>query len=625
MKFKNLVNNILCESNLFKKEYHYFAEGIQEVAKQFPKIPEEKLKELIALDPTYKGGDQLGKYGKWIIRLFYNNFRNAERMANYKEFMAKNNGINPKTNQPIEKPELLPSTPWEDADKLPSLLKQYNVLKNQIGKPLDYFNTIPELYTAVQQHKERGVPTDEKAFERYNVFKECEPKGLEKIYENDKWVIGIPTTFESSKPFGEYTNWCTTSHGGTYYNSYLKDYGGEYYIILNKEDGSLYQFHFESKQFMDERDNRISMDEFTDKCPDVAKFLYEYKFKKYPIDKELDGEIRKVTKYNNLVDKFENVKQKFNTCLQNPKLLGKEVFYHHYVNSDKLTIEDDKVIGIMDIDNLGNEIYNNGARDCISNETMCEILTYNTDWDYYYEDDINNWNSCESDWNKVAEKYGIKDRYNWDKIVDIYTGLHNDVPEEVVNLVQDDFYDGIGILHFLLDCKRYGTEQEAHGDVLEKVEEEIPITGREIYEESNGYSAEFSVSKDDLFKILFMIETGVYEDVPSYDKEMKKKELPNKNPLEIPPMTDQWWLNWYDDNEYNDASGYDNEDWLYLWRVLNGKCEADDGEYGAFAISEPYYGWDGFDDKLMEEGFELAAKEIAKIVNGEQQKVVGES
>ena len=122
-----------------------------------------------------------------------------------------------------------------------------------------------------------------------------------------------------------------------------------------------------------------------------------------------------------------------------------------------------------------------------------------------------------------------------------------------------------------------------------------------------------------------MIETGIYEDVPSYDKEMEKKELPNKKPLEIPPMADQWWLNWYDDYEDDDTRGYDNEDWLYLWRVLNGKCEVDDGEYGAFAISEPYYGWDGFDDKLMEEGFELAAKEIANIVNGEKEKVVGES
>ena len=52
-------------------------------------------------------------------------------MAQYREFYQQNNGINPKTGEVIQKPELLPQTPYEDAEKIPPLLKQYEVLKKR--------------------------------------------------------------------------------------------------------------------------------------------------------------------------------------------------------------------------------------------------------------------------------------------------------------------------------------------------------------------------------------------------------------------------------------------------------------------------------------------------------------
>lgn len=600
----------------------WLMEGITEFAKQFPKMPEEKLRKLLALDPTYKGGEQVGKYGNWIIRLFYNNIKNRENNINYRLFLSQNpNGINPKTGKPIEPPVDLPAAPWEDAEKIPNLLKQYELLKGKIKKPITAFPDIPSLYGEIQKYVEQDVPMNKKALERYNVFKECEKKGLEKIYEDNHWLIGIPTTLESSVPFGQFTNWCTTSAHGQYYHQYLKQYGGEYYILLNKENGDLFQFHFESEQFMDEKDSRINMEKFTNEYPKLAKFLYEYKFKKYPIDKDGNEEKKKLEKENNLVDKFEETKKLFDEKWEKPDGFSRTTFYYHYVKD--LRVEGDRIFGQMDIDNLGNIIYNNKTRDDLSNETVCDVLTGENFWYDYGEYNIKDYNYYDSDWNKIAKKYGIENEYDWDRLVRIYDDKDDDeespVPEEIQNIIQDDFYESSGLLSFMNECKSMGTTQEAENDVLSDLKEEIPLTGANIYQNSKGVEAEFSVTKDDLFKIFYMIHNEIFEDVPSYNDKLEMKSLPEKQLelFKIPPMAENWWVNWSSDDEDEDYNRYysgEDEDWLYLWRVINGKCDMDDGEYGAFSIRSPYYGWDGFDEKYMYEGFEYVAKEIAKIL-----------
>ena len=688
--YGKLIENTLENMDLKISDFWLF-EGITEFAKQFPKMSEEKLRKLIALDPTYKGGEQVGKYGNWIIRLFYNNLKNSEMMQQYREFYTKNNGINPKTGKIIEKPELLPATPWEDADKLPNLLKQYDMLKNKIKKPITDFKSIPELYQAIDAFINKGVPQDKKAMERYYVFKDCEKKGLKKIYEDKSWLIGIPETFESSKPFGNFTNWCTTSSYGRYYDAYLRDYGGEYYILLDKRTGELFQFHYESDQFMNESNSRIDMESFTEEEPEISKFLYEYKFKLNPLD--IDESMKEINKENELIDKFETTKKNFDEYLKTKLIGNKYNFISNFHGAKDLRLEGDKLIGQMDIDYLGSIIYKDDTRDAISNETICQILTGEMDWYDFNQYNLSDFDYYDSDWNEIAEKYGIDNEYDWDRICRIFYGDDDDdwaendeieyinksilrllvkngyektigrakgqlIMDEIINeygqvlqpeklnellpkdwnvkttteeqkeqiqeIIHDNFYDGIGLLYFMTDCKRYGTEQEAEKDVLDVMKDELPITGRNIYVEPNGYSAEFEISKNDLFKIFFMEENHIFENVPNYDDKMEKKNIPTRQELFIPPMHEKWWLDWYNNNDKdNDYYGYENgedEDWLYLWRVVNGKCDMDDGTYGAFSVSQPYYGWDGFDEKYMKEGFESAAKKIATIKNDNSKK-----
>lgn len=595
--FENAGLNTPYEYLVKKVNTSYFlTEGITDLARQFPKMPEEKLRKFISLDPTYKGGEQAGKYGPWIIRLFYNNIKNADKMAQYREFYQKNNGINPKTGEEIQKPELLPQTPYEDAEKITPLLKQYEVLKKKIGRPIDSFKSIQDLYTAIQQYTQSGVPQDKIALERYNVFKGTEEKGLKEIYNDNEWIIGIPTTFESSKPFGQYTNWCTTSSGGSYYNGYLDRYGGEYYILLNKNDGALYQFHFESNQFMDERDHSIDMDKFTAENGKIAKFLYEYKTKNGKTEAE----------------NINQLKEKFVKLLKNPEQLRKEIFYDYRYDVKNIVIDNDKITGTFNIDSLSEYIYVDSPRNALSLETVCKLLTdFYSNFDFYYYDSLNAFSYQSSDWDSIAKKYGIED-YDWDKICSIYEGDeipeedNEDVNTEIESLIEDDFYDGDDLLSFCNRCMENGTEIKCQDDIMNDLKRNLPISVNWVDEVDKGYRTEFSLTKNELWKLYYVMNKKT-DDIPDFDSKI------DNNQQQQQEMTDKWYKNWANDNDY-DYNMEAFEDWLYCWRVANGLCEADDFEQGAFAVEEPQYGWSDFDDEYFKIGCESAAKRIAELL-----------
>ena len=600
--YRFLVENTLENMDLKISDFWLF-EGITEFAKQFPKMSEEKLRKLIALDPTYKGGEQVGKYGNWIIRLFYNNLKNSEMMQQYREFYTKNNGINPKTGKIIEKPELLPATPWEDADKLPNLLKQYDMLKNKIKKPITDFKSIPELYQAIDAITNEGVPQDKKAMERYYIFKNAEKKGLKIIYNDKKWIIGIPETFESSKMFGNDTNWCTTSHNGTYYNKYLDQYGGQYYILLDKETGELFQFHFESNQFMNEHDHQIGMYNFTEEEPKICEFLNEYK------NKLVKTKLEEETEY----DKITQLLNSFNEICSDPKRINREILYENY--TDDVNIKGDKITGHFDLDSLSSIVY---SEDDLSLKTMCGLLTdfySNYDFGDYSLDDYNYYDDV---WNDNAELYNIEKQYNWDKICEIYKDYDEEVPEDIKSIIQDDFYNDVGLLECLENCSYSGTETECYNDIIGQLKDELPMTGP-VYEDTNGLKADFEITKDDLWKIYYIQNRKTDKDVPNLENVLNRKEFQREpEQLEIfkPEMKADWFQSWIK-NEDDDGPYFDNredEDWIYIWRVIHGKCDLDDGTYGAFSIKEPYYGWIDFDKEMFIEACKSAAYRISQCI-----------
>jgi hypothetical protein len=89
--------------------------------------------------------------------------------------------------------------------------------------------------------------------------------------------ILIPLTKEASCFWGQGTKWCTAAKNNNRFASYNKD-GNLYIILMN--NGEKYQFHLQSGQLMDVRDDEVDFDEFKKTYPWVfqnIKFSEEIK------------------------------------------------------------------------------------------------------------------------------------------------------------------------------------------------------------------------------------------------------------------------------------------------------------------------------------------------------------
>ena len=180
-----------------------------------PNLNKEGLVKLLMADPTASQNDRgsfAGKYGVWIGNMY------------------ANGGIKP-----------------GDAPELKSALFTYDKNKTQLP-PIKDCKSLSELIEWV-----KDLSDDFKAVRNQSKAK----ADLEKVYEDDEWVVYVPHSHAAARRGGEGTHWCTASENDYYYNMYSKQ--GPLYINIRKSDGAKFQFHFESDQFMDADDNSIKL------------------------------------------------------------------------------------------------------------------------------------------------------------------------------------------------------------------------------------------------------------------------------------------------------------------------------------------------------------------------------
>ena len=588
---KNYSYNNHLDNILFKfanaSSHSFLIEGITELQRYYPKLDEKQLRGLVALDPTYKGGDSLGKYGKWIITLFYNNIKNIERMKQYREYSQKpeNQG------KTISQPTLLPAIKKEDLYKVTNSLKLYDTLKGKINKPITAFKTLPELDTELAKFQNEGVPTDKEALRRYNTFKSCEKLGLKKIYESPEWIIGIPTTLESSVPFGEYTSWCTTSSHGRYYNHYTQQ--GDLFILLNKEDGALYQFHFETMSFMNEHDQSIDMDDFTEDYQKICDFLNSYK--SYG-DKD--------TK-----DPIEAIKEKFKKIITDETELKR---YFHEPEVKNLKVEGEMVTGELDIRDLPEpSVYDAGAsynRDGeLGLDTITKILR-GENWDWWLDSGyrLRDYNYQSGEWEEAAKHYNVP--ISWEDIE------NEDYPDEVREIFEDDFYNDVGILSTLNDCTAMGSQTECEQDVIDELRRNLPIGE---WTEETLFKVELPLRG--LYRMLWNEKAASDSSFAklkfvNYDEEYQ----PSLNIGGTTKAEKGWYKQWS-----NGSDGYEEDEHInwgsWLWRYR--RTFFDGGRYNddfSFYISEPRYGWSGFDESNWKDACYSAAKKCSEILNNKK-------
>ena len=237
-----------------------------------PNIDKNGLIKLLMADPTAvrnNRGSFAGKYGVWIGNMYANG-----------------------------------SIKLGDVPELKSALVTYDKNKTQLP-PIKDCKSLSELIGWV-----KDLSDDFKAVRNQSKAK----ADLEKVYEDDEWVVYVPHSHAAARRGGEGTHWCTASEDPSYFNSYSK--GGKLYINVRKSDGAKFQFHFGDIEFKDEYDEPISLKEIglSDGIIDFYKKnepLFEMVFRYDYIDEfcggfaevELDGRCNYIDRQCRLLSK----------------------------------------------------------------------------------------------------------------------------------------------------------------------------------------------------------------------------------------------------------------------------------------------------------------------------------
>ena len=183
--------------------------------KRNPNIDIEGLKQLLLSDPTIVSNDRgtfIGKYATWIGNLFVKGL-------------------------------IKPGDSWE----LKKALSVYDENKESL-LPIEKYTSLAALIGDTMKFAQ--VAKKESPAHK-------EP--LEKVYEDNEWVVYIPHTYRASRQIGQDTHWCTASSNPEHYESYTQD--GDLYVTIRKTDGAKFQIHFESSQAMDANNRPVALGE----------------------------------------------------------------------------------------------------------------------------------------------------------------------------------------------------------------------------------------------------------------------------------------------------------------------------------------------------------------------------
>ena len=82
---------------------------------------------------------------------------------------------------------------------------------------------------------------------------------LEKVYEDYEWVVYIPHNHTAAKRLGKGTKWHIAFDDDYYYSIYSAQ--GPIYINIRKSDNAKFQFHFETRQFVNVNEGPVRLNE----------------------------------------------------------------------------------------------------------------------------------------------------------------------------------------------------------------------------------------------------------------------------------------------------------------------------------------------------------------------------
>jgi len=333
---------------------------------------------------------------------------------------------------------------------------------------------------------------------------------------------------------------------------------------------------------MNEYDRRINMDDFTSDFINIAKFLHNYINKEEDIN--LDEKSKRIIKRKEEIEKFfSNPSSNFSWLVKDWK---------------DIKIEGDNIIFNLSFNDL--QYFWNSESDVSFNwvnDFLDEPYEKFSFWSDYNLSDIT---YEDIPFNKACRNLGMD--VDLDKLIQVYN--YDDVTD-INNLIDNDWYDERSALNCFTDAKESGTIDAAEKDIFSQLEDYLPP-----FKIMDIETLQITITKEDFYHIYYIYESGpnyINDEIGNFSDEIQREFEFNVKP----DFTENWYKlkNKHNDND-NNWDYYDDyeSNWGYLYNEYHGR------EYSLIEISEPYYGWDGFDDDSWKEACESAAKKLKEII-----------
>ena len=155
----------------------------------------------------------------------------------------------------------------EDAPRLKSALSNFDKYKHKLSTDDRSMNA--KKYPSISSIEDKIHPHVGTMASKKEAQKTLEQPGHKLVHEDDKIKIYHLSDKDASKNIyggghrrgGTGTSWCTAARSDdNMFDHYNKQ--GKMHVVHRKADGAVFQYHTNSNQFMDHKDNNISHEDF---------------------------------------------------------------------------------------------------------------------------------------------------------------------------------------------------------------------------------------------------------------------------------------------------------------------------------------------------------------------------
>jgi hypothetical protein len=176
--------------------------------------------------------------------------------------------------------------PMEDLRTASETLTKYDEMKKARQIPanksdINSFKSLSDLYLVIRGEVQQIQTADEQ--EKQEMLAQSDV-----LINDDRILVVSPNTVQAARYWGRNTEWCTAygdakGRHPTRTDNYFDYYNtkGKLYVVIEKENKTYWQLHFESGQFMDVNDTSFPIENLVLKYPEIFKAIGEDKFIKY--------------------------------------------------------------------------------------------------------------------------------------------------------------------------------------------------------------------------------------------------------------------------------------------------------------------------------------------------------